>query len=143
MRRYLAALTLALLTLLVLAGPTLAGVGWCKVDPIVRLGRTEYQIIVAVPEANVHQINGPLDFTFSSPRGMDQRVLFLDAGFNGHGETVTFSSHSRPRNKTHVMRLDVPHTGPVFPVMVEVYVNNTLVDTIIGTSDLIVADLPR
>src|SRR5687768_6707238 len=86
MRRLILSASFGLLATLILAVPALAGVTWCRADPIVRLGADEYQIIVSVPDANVGQIDDALYFKFTSPYGTVQETLFLDAGFNGEGE---------------------------------------------------------
>ena len=88
-RRWLVSGLVPILALLVLGGGVLAG-GWCRADPIVELEGEEVQIWVAIPEEYQSQVNGPIDVTIAVPDDVDTEVKFLDAGFNGHGETVTF-----------------------------------------------------
>ena len=139
MRRLLASIPLGLLALLLFAMPVGAGVSWCRADPIVRLGDDVYQIIVSVPEHNVKQIDDQLLFEVYSPKSVAQELLYLDAGFNGHGERVDFKRHSKQQ---HTINLDVKHNDDKFPVLVEVYRNGELYQTVEGTSDVIWMHLP-
>lgn len=82
-----------LLALLVLALPAHA-VLWCKTDPIVSLNGTQVQILVAIPAEYVPYANGPTDVTVGTPRGVDRQLLFTDPGFNGYGESVSFTDIS-------------------------------------------------
>lgn len=92
MRRVGAPVLLALLSLVVATFPAQAGVGWCFADPIVYLNGTRVQIEVAIPEQYLPAVNGPIDVRISTPRGVHRRVTYLDSGFNGYGETVTFGN---------------------------------------------------
>jgi hypothetical protein len=49
-RRGLLAILVGLIASIVVAVPALAGVGWCRADPVVRLNGTDVQIWVAIPE---------------------------------------------------------------------------------------------
>lgn len=144
LQRIVPAAILAVLAAVILTMPVGAGVSWCRADPIVELGDTKYQVFVAVPEHNVPQVVGSLDFTFASPKGTDQEVLFLDSGFNGHGETVTFMTYD-PRSRDsrgHMMSLSFKYTGAAFPIMVEVYKNGKLATVVEGTSSGMKIALP-
>lgn len=81
---------LGLLAIMLLAMPALAGRVWCARDPIVNLNGTNLQVWVAVPEEYVYLVNGPIDVTFSTPRGVQRSIVYTDSGFNGHGEVVRF-----------------------------------------------------
>lgn len=130
---------MSLLALILLSAPALAGVSWCRADPIVLLDGVKYQIIVSVPEQNVQQIDDALLFKFTTRSGSTNEVLFLDAGFNGHGEEVEFESH---RSVVARMYLDVKHNGDKFPVVVDIYKNGQLAKTVEGTSDTVITALP-
>jgi hypothetical protein len=92
-KRLSAACILGLLALLVLTVPAGAyGVTWCRADPIVKLNGEEVQIWVAVPAEYTARVTGPIDVTINVPGTVSTKVLFLDAGFNGYGERVTFTS---------------------------------------------------
>jgi len=122
----------ALIALAIVVAPAGAGRSWCRTDPIVRLGDTEYQLIVAIPHENVPQVDGALLFEISSPVGTEQELLFVDSGYNGYGEEVTFSEQAS--KGTHLFTLGVQQTGKDFQVMVEVYVDGKLVSKAMGTS---------
>ena len=130
---------IALIALLVVAGGSLAS-GWCRADPIVRLGDTEYQILVAVPNENQHQVDGELLFEIYSPEDSEQELLFIDAGFNGYGEKVVFKRHEA--EDYHMVYLDVPKNGDDFPVIVEVFVDGELIIEQLGDSDVMWVQIP-
>ena len=90
--RRTAALLLGLLAVLMMAAPASAGRTWCARDPIVRIQGTELQILVAVPEEYAPFVNGPVHVAIHTPSWASPELLFVDAGFNGHGETVIFSN---------------------------------------------------
>ena len=88
------AVTIGLLTasFVFLVAPVQAGVSWCRVDPIVRLDGVEVQIIVAIPAEYQQYVNGPIEVKIKTPKSVAQELVMTDAGFNGHGETVDFST---------------------------------------------------
>ena len=94
MKRFLVALPVSLLALLVMAMPISAGREWCAKDPVVDLNGTSLQILVAVPMEYVSLVNGAIDVEINTPAGVERNVVFLDAGFNGHGEAVTLGDTS-------------------------------------------------
>ena len=95
MKRLAHATTLALVALLVTSGTSEAGLRWCYRDPIVLLNGTQVQILVAVPEDQIHVVNGPVRVTIAVPEGVDREVIFTDSGFNGFGETVIWETLSK------------------------------------------------
>jgi hypothetical protein len=111
MRSRLFAVTFAMLALLVLAMPVSAGRQWCAKDPIVLLNGAELQIWVAVQEQDVPLVSGPVEVEVVTPAGVTREVIFLDEGFNNHGEVVTFTDHGGRVN-----------AGGVFDVQVNVIV---------------------
>lgn len=86
------ALVLGLLALLVISAPASAGRAWCARDPIVRIQGTDLQILVAVPQEYASYVNGPVQVDIRTPDWAPVELIFTDAGFNGHGEVVTFST---------------------------------------------------
>lgn len=94
MRRIVSAVTLGLLAMLVLTMPVTAGVTWCRSDPIVRFNGTDVQVLVGVPLEYVPYVNGPVEVKFLVPRDVTREVIFIDAGFNGHGEKVWIDDSS-------------------------------------------------
>ncbi len=130
----------AVILLLVVAAPVGAGRSWCRADPIIRLGGTEYQVIVSVPEENVQQVDGALLFEIYSPAGTEQEVLFVDSGFNGHGEEVVLMEHKS--QATHLFVLDVQQSGKDFLVVMDIYVDGELIQTARGTSKEIRVPVP-
>ncbi len=92
MKRLTGSVTLALVALVLFAVPAAAGREWCAKDPVVMLDGTAVQILVAVPVEYVAAVNGPIDVQITLPRNVESEIVFLDAGFNGYGETVRFRS---------------------------------------------------
>jgi hypothetical protein len=139
-KRILSSAGFAAILLLVVAAPVGAGRSWCRADPIVRLGGTEYQIIISVPEENLKQIDGALRFEIYSPVGTEQELLFVDSGFNGHGEEVAFKETSSIA--THMFYLDVPQNDRDFLVLMDVFVDGKLISTARGTSMEMIVPIP-
>ncbi len=94
-KRFLSALLMGLLAIIVVTVPAFAGVSWCRADPIVRLNGTDVQIWVAVPEQYQSLVNGPIEVSIGVPGSVSREVVLLDSGFNGYGETVTFTDRGR------------------------------------------------
>ncbi len=92
MKRLTGSVTLALVALALLVAPASAGREWCAKDPVVSLNGTVVQILVAVPKEYVPAVNGAIDVRIAVPSGVESEIVFLDAGFNGHGETVRFQT---------------------------------------------------
>ena len=88
-RRWIVSGSMALLAVIVFSGSMLAG-GWCRADPIVEIDGEEIQVWVAIPNAFQPAVNGPINVMFAQPWDAETEVTFVDAGFNGHGETVQF-----------------------------------------------------
>ncbi len=89
MRRLFVSLTLGLLALTVFAVPAFAGSRvWCARDPIVKIDGTEVQIWVAVPDEYAKYVDDKIKVKIKTPKHQERQVLFLDEGFNGHGEEV-------------------------------------------------------
>lgn len=86
---------LSLLILLWAVGPASAdGWAWCQSDPVVRLNGTEVQIVVAVPDAYVALVTGPVEVKVNTPTAVTRTIVFTDSGFNGFGEQVIFGTLS-------------------------------------------------
>jgi hypothetical protein len=94
-RKTLVAMTLAVLAVLMLAAPAMAGRTWCARDPIVRINGHDVQFWVAIPSEYVPLVNGPIDIEILTAQPVDATVLYTDAGFNGYGETVRFGTMRR------------------------------------------------
>ena len=80
---------LAMIAVLALTGSIFAA-GWCRADPIVKINGEEVQVWVAIPANMQTAVNGPIQVQFGRPWNATTKVLYLDSGFNGHGERVTF-----------------------------------------------------
>lgn len=127
-KRLSAALLMGLLALILTAVPALAGVTWCRADPIVKLNGEEVQIWVAVPKEYASKVTGPIDITITVPRNVSTKVLLLDAGFNGYGEKVKFvkSGSMLPGGiipMTVVARVPMKGVRATVPVQMEIIHN--------------------
>jgi hypothetical protein len=107
-----------------------AGIGWCRVDPIVRLGGTRVQFWVSVPEENVPAVNGPIACRVLAPANVARVLEFTDAGFNGHGEVVVFrdGGHAAEAGRPFPVSIwvEVPHAerSNKFPIVVDIVPEN-------------------
>ncbi len=138
MRRLAASTVMGLLALLLCALPAAAGLEWCYRDPIVRLNGTQVQILVAVPEEYQALVNGPVNVEITTPTGTTREVVFTDAGFNGHGETVIFYDGGTSRGAAFSVgiRVTVPLSQQkAIPVQVTVIPENAKGVVVTGTSD--------
>jgi hypothetical protein len=140
MKRLTGSVTLALVALVLLVAPASAGREWCAKDPVVSLNGTVVQILVAVPKEYVPAVNGAIDVRIATPSGVASEVVFLDAGFYGYGETVSFQQSGSsvaadgtfdagirarvPVNQRTLRQLGLPN-GPI-PVQVTVVTNGEL-----------------
>lgn len=117
---------LGLVALLVFAVPASAGVSWCRADPIVELNGKRVQIWVAIPEQYLDKVSGPIDVQINVPTSVSRKVVFLDSGFNGYGEKVTFTTNNgtlMPGGSfymTFVVRVPMDGFWQSVPVQVEV-----------------------
>lgn len=91
-KKLMLAIAFGMLATLLLALPAMAARGWCARDPIVSLNGTEVQIWIAVPQDVMSLVNGPVDVVVRTPARVERSLVFTDEGFNGHGETVTFTN---------------------------------------------------
>jgi hypothetical protein len=128
-RRLSLAILISLLALLVATVPTLAGVTWCRADPIVKLNNEVVQIWVAVPQEYAAKVTGPIDVTIMVPGSVSKDVLLLDAGFNGYGERVSFVSSGAvlPGGSfymTVVAKVPMKGTWQSVPVQMEIIHDN-------------------
>jgi hypothetical protein len=71
-----------------LVSPASAGRAWCRADPIVTIDGTPVQIWVAIPGEFEPYIKDKIKVKVKAPKHLEREVIFLDAGFNGHGEEV-------------------------------------------------------
>jgi hypothetical protein len=93
-RKLSASLCLVLLALVIFAAAASAGVTWCRSDPIVELNGKRVQIWVAVPEQYASQVSGPIQIEINAPAVVNRQLLLTDAGFNGQGESVSFTTNN-------------------------------------------------
>src|SRR3954447_21144899 len=107
------AITLAALAIIVLTLPVSAGKLWCQRDPIVRLNGTDTHILVAVPEQYAALVNGPVQIEISTPAGVTREVTFIDAGFNGLGEVITFTDRAGKVSKQGKFSVQVRVRVPI------------------------------
>jgi hypothetical protein len=105
MKRFVLALFPALLMLALTVMPVGAGVQWCRTDPIVAFNGAEVNLWLSIPQEWESSVTGPAEFTVSVPSDVTREVVFMDAGLNGLGESVTFVDTAAVNGGT--IRVDV------------------------------------
>lgn len=146
MRRLTYSIVTALLALLLVALPVAAGTEWCEKDPIVTLNGTRVQILVAIPNEYLALVNGPVDVEIATPQGTAREVIFLDEGFNGHGERVRFTNrgHDDAASKSFPTRIEVrvpTSNNKDIPVRVTVIPDNANQVVVTGANRKVTVDL--
>lgn len=113
-----------LLVAVLLALPAQAALKWCKSDPIATLDRRQYQVLVSIPEEYVPLVNGPIDVEYRVPESTKYKLLFTDAGYNGHGEVVKFKGIDAKNRYEFAVRVPLDEAqladGVKVPMLVEV-----------------------
>jgi hypothetical protein len=121
------------------AKPAGAGISWCMSDPIVRLGGTRLQFWVSILAEDLPFVTGPVACRVLTAKGVSREVLFIDAGFNGYGETVAFgdmASSAQPGAPFPAsVWVDVPNSkqGSKFLIVLEIVPENGA--PIVGTGN--------
>lgn len=127
-----------MVVVLVLAMPTGAAIRWCRVDPIVLLDGTQVAIMVSIPEEYQGLVSGPIGVTIRTPDDIERELVGTDAGFNGHGEQVTFDDGRSARRGAETFPVTVKVTVPirtrgVVPTRVELIPTNGPPAVFVGT----------
>jgi hypothetical protein len=144
MKRVMLSIVIPLLVMLVSVLPVNAGLTYCKSDPIIQLNGTLVDISVAIPLKYVPLVNGPVSYEIQTPKSTVRELILSDAGYNGHGITVTFTDGGIEKNgwiptkiKVRVpidkSQLDVDE---VVPAKLSVLPDNGSLVVAEGTSDL-------
>jgi hypothetical protein len=90
MRRFLFAIPLGLIAMLLLATPALAGVSWCRADPMISLNGKVSNTWVSTPkEKFLERATGPTEVVYTIPAGVEHELIVTDNGF-GYGYDVRF-----------------------------------------------------
>jgi hypothetical protein len=138
LRRALIPALLALVMMLVGGtGHASAEIEWCRVDPVISVNGTTYNVIVSSPYAILESATGPTDVVVTVPAGSDSALISTDDGF-GFGETVAFveSSSRSVRNGAGNINISVKVPAKTrLPVLVEVLVGDQTVATELGKTN--------
>ena len=99
-----------------------AGIGYCKVDPVVVIDGRLADIFVGVPFQDLLKVTGPTEVVVTTPVGVDGDLAIATAGF-GYGEIVHFEeSHSLNVTSEGIevrIKVRVPASSDAMPVLVE------------------------
>ena len=137
--RFLPALGLVLLALALTTHGALAGISWCRTDPIVRINGERVNIFVNSDEAILKQATGPTQVVVTVPLGVSTELIATDPGF-GFGEVVSFTTSPYLRvtdsgRVNVVVSAYVPAVGPSLPVQVEVVPASGTATTLQGATN--------
>jgi hypothetical protein len=136
MRHVVFSFCVAIVATLMVVVPASAGRTWCSRDPVVNLDGHTVQVLVAIPAEYVELVNGPIDVVFKTPSGMDRSVVFTDGGFNGFGETVTFTDDPRsPIIAKGAFTLNVQVTVPIDESLAATTLKTTSIPTWITVTE--------
>jgi hypothetical protein len=86
---------------------------WCKTDPDVLLEGTLVRVEVAVPEEFLPLVNGPTWLRFNLPSAVDRELVWADAGLNGLGYDVTFSTAFQPNKRVTKFSVNLTIKVPI------------------------------
>ncbi len=120
--------------------PAQAGLIWCQGDPVVSLNGTEVQIVVSIPEDKQQLVTGPIEVDIAIPNSVSRELIFTDSGFNGYGETVTFSELNTIELGDLFLtkisaRIPVSSRGSNIPVQMTITPSNGKTLTVMGTAN--------
>ncbi|CCF84899.1 hypothetical protein [Nitrolancea hollandica] len=120
--------------------PAQAGLIWCQGDPVVSLNGTEVQIVVSIPEDKQQLVTGPIEVDIATPNSVNREVISTDDGFNGYGETVSFSNLKTPAIGNLFItqisaHIPVSSNGSAIPVQMTITPSNGRTMTVRGTAD--------
>jgi len=99
-----------------------AGIGYCKVDPVLVIDGRVADIFVGVPFSDLGKVTGPTEYVVSTPVGVDGDLALTALGF-GHGEIVYYEE-TPSLNVTSEgievrIKVRVPASSDAMPVLVE------------------------
>ncbi len=137
-------LVLLIIMTLALPASVLAGVTWCKSDPVVSLNGTILDITVEIPLEYVPLVNGPVQYTIQTPYAVERTVIVSDLGYNLYGSRVTFTNRTGGMNGENFLttvsatvpinRAGLP-AGTVVPARLTVFPTNGSLNVVEGTAE--------
>jgi hypothetical protein len=140
MKKRAMSFVIAFLLLGLLVFPAQAGLIWCQGDPIVNLDGTEVQIVVSIPEDKQHLVTGPIEVDIATPGSVSRDLIYTDSGFNGYGETVSFSDLNTPKFGNLFLtkisaHIPVSSGGSAIPVQMTITPSNGKTTTVYGRAN--------
>ena len=144
MKRLVLSTVFSLFAVLALAHPVGADYIWCEKDPIVLVNGSLVQILVAIPQEYEPLVNGPTDIRIITPNDAVRRMVYMDPGFNGYGETISWGNSGSIAQGNRIpleIEVKVPVTktlltsGQSVPVRVTVIPSSGPQAVAFGTSD--------
>jgi hypothetical protein len=90
-----------------------AGRTWCRADPDVSLEGTFVRVDVAIPDEYLALVCGPTSLWFNLPSQVDRQFAWADAGFNGLGYDVGFSTAFQPNKPASKFSVNLTIKVPV------------------------------
>lgn len=131
---------IAFLLLVLIVFPAQAGLIWCQGDPVVSLDGTEVQIVLSIPEDKQDLVTGPIEVDIATPGSVSRELISTDSGFNGYGETVSFSELNMPKIGglflTQISaHIPVSSNSSAIPVRMTITPDNGRTITVSGTAN--------
>lgn len=108
--------------LLAPSGTAMGSIGWCKSDPVVRIGDNVVDIYLSAPADAPLKVTGPNEIIIIVPDTVSAAAIEVPLGF-GKGESVTIE-HSRKLKETTdgidvIVKAYVPAWDDTMPVIIE------------------------
>ncbi len=114
-----------------------AEIEWCRVDPVIIVNGTTYNVIISSPASILDSATAATDVVVTVPAGADYALVATDNGF-GFGETVTFVESSSRSLRSGAgaigITVKVPSTTRL-PVAVDVLTESAAVASTVGQTN--------
>jgi len=149
MRRFVVAVVVGALALVVDVAPASADLTWCKKDPVITLDGAVVDLSVAIPWEYVPLVNGPVRYEIQTPVVTKRHLILNDLGYNGYGSEVVFKDGSGTVQDGQVpttVRVSIPidksrlAPGEVVPAELSVIADDVTLIVEDGTSSQLTID---
>lgn len=111
-----------------LLGEADAARGWCRADPLFKIGNYTFDVVVSSKVAMLTSATGPVKLTVYVPQGVNAMHLISDLGF-GHGYDVSVRTSSTLKATKNSIGVKVVVNAPAKDTTLPVTVHMTSLST--------------